>query len=317
MISNRLEMKINKIIYSPIVPVVIAGVLFIVGLQYKDLTSQEFNKGNAINNFLSIKIDCSKGVPKNPYPERTSKYTGFEWSRLDRGSRDCEAWNQPFIDGCMEYVRQEKSYNDCLYDQSGINIETKLANPVLLGTCSDRLAGYCLDGLGVSSLQNTAVIQAPTQAVNKKNPSFNDVILSSCGNGYANPYKGTQVQWNAQISEYAHTGGIRFRVIDDEHPQAEGEKHGHFWGVFLGSADDPRYGAGDDYDQEGLRKWGEEWSSSWVTHILDVYGGISDIDWHSETIFKVTAMIDYVDCDPYFDGGYIETSVVKIEKKAP
>ena len=152
-----------------------------------------------------------------------------------------------------------------------------------------------------------------TKALNKQNPAFNEIILASCSNN-TNPYKDAQIQWNAQISNYAHTGGIRFSVVDDAHPETPKEEHGHFWGTFLGSADDPRFGADGDYSTEGLRKWGEDWNNRWVEYILDVYGGIDDNDRDSDTIFKVTATIDNVDCDPYYDGGYIETSVIKIEK---
>ena len=140
-------MKIDKILYSSITPVLIATILLIAGLRYGDFTLQRHNKGKVTNNFLSTKVYCSRFTPKNLYPESTGKFAGFEWSMLGRGSGDCDAYNQPFIDGCMEYVRQEKSYNDCLYDPSGIKTETKPVRPILLKTCFDKLGTYCLDGL--------------------------------------------------------------------------------------------------------------------------------------------------------------------------
>ena len=140
-------MKTDKILYSPITPVLITAVLLVIGFQYGGFTLQRHNNGKVTNNFLFAKVDCSRFAPKNLYPESTGKFAGFEWSMLDRGSGDCEAYNQPFIDGCMEYVRQEKSYNDCLYDPSGIKTETKPVRPILLKTCFDKLGTYCLDGL--------------------------------------------------------------------------------------------------------------------------------------------------------------------------
>ena len=92
---------------------------------------------------VSNKQDCSKLIPENPYPksaqESIREFSGFEWSKIDRGSRDCEAWNESFISGCMEYVKQENAYNQCL----GKDIE--VVKPVLMD-CeeSDMIDGYCL-----------------------------------------------------------------------------------------------------------------------------------------------------------------------------
>lgn len=90
---------------------------------------------------IPLKRDCSQLVPKNPY-SHGGEYTGFEWSMVDRGSRNCEAYNEPFIIGCMEHVKQEESYNKCI----GVK-ETQEVKPVLLKNCSNEIAGYCMDGL--------------------------------------------------------------------------------------------------------------------------------------------------------------------------
>jgi len=155
--------------------------------------------------------------------------------------------------------------------------------------------------------QTPPIIESPVLV---ENPTFNDVVLAGCGD--TNSYIGKQVQWKAKISNYAHTSGIRFIVIDEDHPQGSEENHGHFWGTFLVSADDPRY------TEEGLQNWREKWHSRWVDYILDVYGDIEDDERDEDTQFLVDTTIDYVSCEErdgdkiYNDGGYIETFVNNI-----
>jgi len=72
-----------------------------------------------LNNSDDTALSCSELSPKNPYAQGTGEYAGFEWSMLDRGSRNCEAYNEPFIAGCMEHIRQSIQYNNCLYGESG------------------------------------------------------------------------------------------------------------------------------------------------------------------------------------------------------
>jgi len=159
----------------------------------------------------------------------------------------------------------------------------------------------------------------------KGNPTFNDVVSTWCNirNLYSirSLYRDKEIKWNAVVSPNAHTSGIRFWVIDKEHPVGSHEKHGHFWGTFLASADDPRSKEDFSNDEEGLRKWGEEWDSSWVKYIFDVFGNIGDNDRDRNTIFEVTATVDNVMCEEkdsdgliYNDGGYVETWVKKIRK---
>src|SRR3989338_1845244 len=152
----------------------------------------------------------------------------------------------------------------------------------------------------------------------KVNPTFNDVVFTWCNIGSL--YRDKEIKWNAMVSSNSHTSGIRFWVIDKEHPVGSHEKHGHFWGTFLASADDPRSKEDFSNDEEGLRKWGEEWDSSWVKYIFDVFGNIGDNDRDRNTIFEVTATVDNVMCEEkdgdefiYNDGGYVETWVKKIE----
>ena len=99
-----------------------------------------------INDIIKLPIskDCSELTPENPYPEGTGGYAGFDWSKLDRGSGDCEAYSEPFIIGCMEYIRQMISYNQCENNQAVI-AEYKAIKPVLL-TCKEgeTVGGYCL-----------------------------------------------------------------------------------------------------------------------------------------------------------------------------
>jgi archaellum component FlaF (FlaF/FlaG flagellin family) len=150
----------------------------------------------------------------------------------------------------------------------------------------------------------------PEKFVLEENPTFNDVARAGCGD--ENLYINKEVQWKAQISNYAHTGGIRFIVVDEDHPKYSEANHGHFWGTFLASVDDPRY------TDEGLKNWAEKWNSRWVDYILDVYGdaGSDERDW--DTQFLVDATIEYVNCEEVsdnkvlYDGGYIETWVKKI-----
>jgi len=139
----------------------------------------------------------------------------------------------------------------------------------------------------------------------KENPSFNDVIAGGCEEG--NIYLGKKVQWKAMVSGYAHTGGIRFIVLDEDHLIESYKSHGLFYGTFLVSAGYP----GDT--EEGLKKWYDKWKLSYVAYILDVYGNIQDKDRNADSVFLVTAYVDYVDCDKSYDGGYIETSVEKVE----
>lgn len=139
----------------------------------------------------------------------------------------------------------------------------------------------------------------------KERPSFNEVAQAGCGD--KNRYIGKEVIWRATISTNAHTGGIRFWVVDAEHPYPSDErkKHGFFWGTFLVSGNDPR-----NTDQ-GLKQWEEKWQSSWINYIMDVYGGI-DYNETAAKEFLVTAVVNYVNCDQLYDGCYIETSAKKI-----
>ena len=91
-----------------------------------------------------FKKDCSTLTPENPYPQGTGEYAGFDWSMSDRGSRNCEAYNEPFIIGCMEYVKQEINYNKCINNQSVVK-EYELVKPVLLFCKNgEDINGYCL-----------------------------------------------------------------------------------------------------------------------------------------------------------------------------
>ena len=141
----------------------------------------------------------------------------------------------------------------------------------------------------------------------KNNPSFSDVAQAGCEN---NPYVGKQVRWQAQVSNYAHTDGIRFRVVDKDHPDSDIDRnaHGLFWGTFLASAK-----VGTREDASWIKGWSEKWGGSWVSYIMDTYG---NIDYYKTTAtdFMVTAVIDYVDCDALYDGCYIETTVKKIKE---
>ena len=153
----------------------------------------------------------------------------------------------------------------------------------------------------------------------KRNPTFNDVVSTWCNIGSL--YRDKEIKWNAMVSSNSHTSGIRFWVIDKEHPVGSHEKHGHFWGTFLASADDPRSKEDSSNDEDGLQKWDEKWDSSWVKYILDVFGNIKNGSWNGSTIFEVTATVDNVICEEknsdgliYNDGGYVETWVKKIKK---
>jgi len=137
----------------------------------------------------------------------------------------------------------------------------------------------------------------------KSHPTFDEVAQAGCGD--KNRYIGKEVIWRAAVSTHAHTGGIRFWVIDAEHPLNERKQHGFFWGTFLVSGSDPRY------TEQGLKQWDEKWQSSWITYIMDVYGGI-DYNQTTAEEFSVIAVIDYIDCDQLYDGCYIETSAKKI-----
>lgn len=101
-----------------------------------------------VNHSDLFKNDCSKLAPKNPYLEKSGgEFAGFDWAMFDKGSRNCEAYNESFISGCMEYVRQEKDYNTCL----GVSEDVQEVNPILLKNCSEKIdtekGTYCLDGL--------------------------------------------------------------------------------------------------------------------------------------------------------------------------
>lgn len=139
----------------------------------------------------------------------------------------------------------------------------------------------------------------------KENPSFNDVIAGGCEEG--NIYLGKKVQWKAMVSGYAHTDGIRFIVLDKEHSIKSYKNRFNFYGTFLASAGYP----GDT--KEGLKKWYDKWKLNYVAYIMDVYGNIQDKDRDADTVFLVTANIQHIDCDKSYDGGYIETSVEKVE----
>lgn len=139
----------------------------------------------------------------------------------------------------------------------------------------------------------------------KSNPTFLNVAQAGCEN---NPYIGKTVAWTAEVSNYAHTGGIRFWVIDNDHPESGREKHGFFWGTFLAAAkEDPRE------TDSGLKKWTEKWRDSWINCIMDIYGNI-DYDKTKSEKFLVTATVDNVDCSALYDGCYIETTVSRIEE---
>jgi len=103
-------------------------------------------KGGTNNPFDSSALNCSKLVSKNPYPQGTGEYAGFDWSMLDRGSRDCEAWNKPFIAGCIEHIRQEISYNLCISNQSAVE-KLKTVKSILVN-CEEGqdIEGYCMTG---------------------------------------------------------------------------------------------------------------------------------------------------------------------------
>ncbi len=137
----------------------------------------------------------------------------------------------------------------------------------------------------------------------KANPTFDEVAQSRCGE-----YIGKQVFWKAMVSKYAHTSGIRFIVMDQEHALGDYKKHGLYWGTFLASTtEDPRE------TKEGLKNWNTRWHGSWVEYIMDVYGGIDYIHRHADS-FMVTAVIDAVDCSEQYDGCYIEALVKKVEE---
>lgn len=141
----------------------------------------------------------------------------------------------------------------------------------------------------------------------KSSPSFNDVSNAGCGD--KNRYIGKEVTWRAVVSNYAQTNGIRFLVIDDEHQNSleSRNKHGLFWGIFLATGDDPR-----DTDA-GVKDWDAKWGGSWVNYMMDKYGAIN-YEKTTSSQFLVTTLIDDVNCDPAYDGCYIETSVKKISE---
>lgn len=92
--------------------------------------------------------DCSDLTPKNPYPQGSSEHTGFVWSELDRGYRNCEAYNKSFIFGCMEYVRQAINYYKCEDNQLKLK-KHESVKPILLGCKEeDMVDGVCFSDWG-------------------------------------------------------------------------------------------------------------------------------------------------------------------------
>lgn len=173
-----------------------------------------------------------------------------------------------------------------------VELEERIKNKVVIACAKDSA--------------NVKPIKEKTSAESlNENASFNEVVAGGCEND--NIYLGKKVQWRAMVSGYAHTGGIRFIVLDEDHLIESYKSHGLFYGTFLASAGYP----GDT--EEGLKKWYDKWKLSYGAYIMDVYGNIQDKDRNADSVFLVTAYVDYVDCDKSYDGGYIETSVEKVE----
>ncbi|MDP3988632.1 MAG: hypothetical protein Q8P93_00120 [bacterium] len=124
--------------------------------------------------------ECASSVPKNPYPEGTDEHTGFEWSELDRQSRHCEAWNGPFIVGCMEHVRQASLHARCLGDETEAK-KLDLVEPILMSECDEdkQIAGYCFSDFYVEEV--SAEKKQKILDLEKLLPRFEDypVVASS------------------------------------------------------------------------------------------------------------------------------------------
>ena len=125
---------------------VLLAILILSGVFVVSSGVFSFAKSKIVSTFF--KKDCSKLVPKNPYTRATGEYAGFDWSMLDRGSRDCEAYNKTFVTGCMEYIQQKISYNKCLDNKSEIK-KYEAVKPILL-VCKkgEDIDGYCMSDWG-------------------------------------------------------------------------------------------------------------------------------------------------------------------------
>ena len=137
---------IKILIKTIIILILIFGVIFVV-------SSGEFSFAKSKIVSILFKKDCSNLAPKNPYPQATSEYAGFNWSKIDRGSRDCEAYNKTFTTGCVEYIQQEISYNECLDNKSEIK-KYEAVKPILL-VCKkgEDIDGYCFSDWGNNSIE--------------------------------------------------------------------------------------------------------------------------------------------------------------------
>lgn len=132
---NLVFKKLNKVLLKVFIGIILLIILFFV---------------NGYNN-KNNKFDCLSLVPNNPYTKEkeSAEFTGFEWSKVDRDlreSKDCEAYNESFIVGCMEYIKQEIFYNKCFGNELEVK-KYEAIKPILL-FCKedDKIDGYCFSG---------------------------------------------------------------------------------------------------------------------------------------------------------------------------
>ena len=104
--------------------------------------------------------------------------------------------------------------------------------------------------------------------------------------------KGGKVEWFGAITGLSQVDGIKFWILDNEHPVSAQGQYDWFWAI-------PSLEVVSSMFNEKPEAGQSKFTGDWVAFMLERYGGIAKEDIDYNGIYKITGIFDGGDCSYY------------------
>ncbi len=151
-----------------------------------------------------------------------------------------------------------------------------------------------ISGCGIDDLSNQEILETieKISTTNNKNLTYNDVINSKIEtidnkDYYQSSLKDSLISWQGKISAYySQITGIKFCIIDDEHPEVGINKPCNWFWAFANN-----FMGADDLTKN------PNWDGKWVNYILNYYEVPFDKNNNFyDDVYTIQGKINGIDC---------------------
>lgn len=104
--------------------------------------------------------------------------------------------------------------------------------------------------------------------------------------------RGGKVEWLGMISDRSQIDGIKFWILDEEHPVSTWNYYEWFWAI-------PKWEDVENLFNEKKENGKLKFVGDWVTYMMEHYGNITENDVDYNGIYKIIGSFDGADCTFY------------------